>query len=55
MKIPPNDKTDRQMAQMAQVDKREIHFYTEALPELEVGKNNSCFYKKKLLCISIFV
>lgn len=55
VKIPPNDKTDRQMAQMAQVDKREIHFYTEALPELEVGKNNSCFYKKKLLCISIFV
>lgn len=36
VKIPPNDKADREMAQMAQVDKREIHFYTEALPELEV-------------------
>jgi len=35
VKIPPNDKADREMAQMAQVDKREIHFYTEALPELE--------------------
>ncbi|ODN02303.1 hypothetical protein Ocin01_04386 [Orchesella cincta] len=35
VKIPPNDRADREMAQMAQVDKREIHFYTEALPELE--------------------
>jgi len=36
VKIPPNDKADREMAQMAQVDRREIHFYTEALPQLEV-------------------
>lgn len=37
VKIPPNDKADREMAQMAQVDRREIHFYTEALPQLEVS------------------
>lgn len=54
VKIPPNDKTDRQMAQMAQVDKREIHFYTEALPELEVGKNNSCFLWKKIVVYFCF-
>lgn len=36
VKIPPNDTSDRRVAQTAQVDKREIHFYTEALPEIEV-------------------
>jgi hypothetical protein len=30
------------MAQLAQVDRREIHFYTEALPQLEVCAF-SCF------------
>ncbi|CAG7834657.1 unnamed protein product [Allacma fusca] len=35
VKIPPNDKSDREMAQMAQVDKREIHFYTEAAIDLQ--------------------
>jgi hypothetical protein len=35
VKIPPNDLNDREMAHLAQVDKREIHFYTEARVHLE--------------------
>ena len=38
VKIPPNDLADREMAHLAQVDKREIHFYTEALIQMQVSQ-----------------